>query len=283
VASNSATFHAITWNGSLDYQITPDTLLYGAVRRGYKSGGFNSASPSVSDRVFNPEFVTDFELGIKNQFHLGGAPGRINLDVYRGNFKDLQENGVIFDVGSGQLLTLTKNAGRGVIQGVELEALLRPLPWFTFSGFYAYTDAKFDQNVVAGIDLRHHPFFDVPKNKYSLTAEVEQSVSEKIGTLGLSATYTHQSKVYFTEGFFPTVSNPNAGQDGYGLLNLRASLKDIGGLPLEVSFFANNVTNKDYKIFEFDGWELIGISTAIYGEPRMWGADVRYSFGGSRR
>jgi iron complex outermembrane receptor protein len=281
VASNSASFHALTGNVSLDYQAAQDTLLYAAVRRGYKSGGFNAASPGISDRIFAPEFVTDLELGVKNQFRIGDAPGRVNLDIYRGNFKDQQENGTILDQASGQLLTLTRNAGRGHIQGLEIDALVRPVRWFTLSGSFAYTDPKYTENSIAGIDLTNRPFYNVPKTKFSITPEVEFGLSDRVGTLFLSGTYTHQSQVYFTEGFFPTIANPLAGQRGYGLLNLRASLKDIGGIPLEVSVFGTNVTNKDYKIFEFDAWQLLGSSHAIYGEPRMWGVDVRYSFGGS--
>lgn len=277
LASAAANFHATTWNVSLDDQITPDTLLYLSAKRGYKSGGFNAASPAATGRVFFPEFVITGEVGIKNQFDILNMPGRVSFDVYRTWFKDLQENAT-FTTGTTTFLGII-NAGKGYIQGAELEGSIEPVPWFTLSGFWGYTDPKYTENETGLGNLTQQPFYNVPRNKVGMTGELEHQIGE-LGRGTLSATYTYQSKVYFDEPVIPVFTNPNRGQNGYGLLNMRASLNHVRGEPLDFGVFVTNLTNKAYKIFEYDAYDTLGTTSAIYGEPRMWGVDFHYRFGG---
>src|SRR3546814_3025420 len=71
-ATVSGTFKATTWNLNALYEINRDINVYASVRRGYKSGGFNSTALNPADRFFAPETVTDYEIGLKSQWHLGG-------------------------------------------------------------------------------------------------------------------------------------------------------------------------------------------------------------------
>ena len=79
-----------SWTLGLDYQLTPETLLYLAQRGGFRVGGFNGASivqtstGATNIDSFKPEIARDLELGIKYAGRLGGFPVRINADVYRG-------------------------------------------------------------------------------------------------------------------------------------------------------------------------------------------------------
>jgi iron complex outermembrane recepter protein len=44
--------------------------------------------------------------------------------------------------------------------------------------------------------------------------------------------------------------------------------------------FVTNATNKLHKIFETNFYPTpVGITSGIYGEPRMIGAEIRYRFG----
>ena len=278
-ATNAAKFHGLTGNVSIDYQVTRGVLLYGTVRRGYKSGGFNAASPSPTDRVFAPEFVTDYEIGAKTDFHIGDAPARLNIALFRSDLRDYQENGVIFDAPSGQLLTITRNVGQARFQGVEIEGQMRPVEGLSLSGSYSHLDARFIRNTFNGLDLRNIPFQGAPKNKFTITADYRTPIGASIGTLDLSATYSYQSRVFFAVPLVPVDHDPQAGQSGYGLLNLRASLENIGGSGVDVSVFANNLTNKAYKVFENDIYDLAGFSSALFGEPRTFGVSLGYRFG----
>lgn len=61
--------HVPTWRAELDYDATPDNLLYASAARGYKPGGVNgSYGQIVIPAIFAPETNTAFELGSKNFF-----------------------------------------------------------------------------------------------------------------------------------------------------------------------------------------------------------------------
>ncbi len=67
--SQNYTDHVPTYRFSLDYQATPDNLLYGSLSRGYKPGGVNGIyGQLVVPETFVPETNTAFEIGSKNMF-----------------------------------------------------------------------------------------------------------------------------------------------------------------------------------------------------------------------
>ncbi|MDB5396450.1 MAG: TonB-dependent receptor, partial [Rhodospirillales bacterium] len=78
-----------TWRGELDYDLTPDNMLYGSVSRGYKPGGVNTPGFSFFHvPTFSPETNTAFEVGSKNQFldkHL-----RANFAAFYYVYKNMQ-------------------------------------------------------------------------------------------------------------------------------------------------------------------------------------------------
>ena len=110
-------FHEFTGRAVLDYQITPDNLIYVSYARGYKSGGINpplSPSFAVPDN-FSPEFVNAFEIGSKNQF---GAL-TLNLTAFYYQYKALQLARIV-------ARTSVNDNVDANIWGVEAEAIIRP-------------------------------------------------------------------------------------------------------------------------------------------------------------
>jgi iron complex outermembrane receptor protein len=68
-ASNEIWDHVPTWRAQLDYNATPDNLLYASAARGYKPAGVNGNNTSVVvPFTFQPETNTAFEVGSKNFF-----------------------------------------------------------------------------------------------------------------------------------------------------------------------------------------------------------------------
>lgn len=290
----STEFNETTWNFGVDYQITPDLLLYGVARRGYKSGGFNIFSRF--NPTFKPEFVNDIELGFKSQFPLLDGSARINIAAYRSRFKDWQTTIVLL---TGADL---RNAGAGTIQGVEAEGTFAPTDNFELSGYYAYTDAHYTDFAIDFDDLgagNNGPmapiqFADtnhisyVPKHKLAATAKYKIDLPGNGGQASFSATYTYQSHVFLGEPIIPDLAagkalpnpNPDAGQKGYGVLNLRADWRNAFGGPFDLAVFATNVTKKTYLISQNDLYTSFGFVGGQYGEPRMVGITARYHFGG---
>ena len=66
----------------------------------------------------------------------------------------------------------------------------------------------------------------------------------------------------------------------YGLLNASVGLKDIGGRPIDLTLFANNITNEAKPVGVLD--QYAGSSGTVgltYTEPRMYGVRIGYRFG----
>jgi iron complex outermembrane recepter protein len=74
----------------IDHRLSPDTMVYGSVTRGYQAGGFNavSADPGVNGGAFDPVNVTSYELGIKGR--VAGAGLSYGASLFHYLYKNLQ-------------------------------------------------------------------------------------------------------------------------------------------------------------------------------------------------
>ncbi|WP_339670584.1 TonB-dependent receptor [Dasania marina] len=107
-----------SWSGdvSASYAIDENIKVYSSIRRGTKSGGFQTdvidfTSPELFE--FGAETATSYELGLKGSFFERSM--EVNASIFRTDYEDMQV---------GQLLGLgftTTNAGESEINGIELE------------------------------------------------------------------------------------------------------------------------------------------------------------------
>ncbi len=128
------------WTGRavLNYEITPNNMVYASYSRGYKSGGINPPlSPvfAVPDS-FEPEFVNAFEIGSKNQF------GNIQLNVtgFYYDYKNLQLSRIV-------ARTSVNDNVSAKIYGLEAEAIINPTPELSlnFNASYLHTEVSEDK------------------------------------------------------------------------------------------------------------------------------------------
>lgn len=112
----SVSFGRFTGRAVLDYQISPDNLIYLSYSRGYKSGGINPplSVGSVNDS-FKPESVDSFEIGSKNRF---GAL-QLNLSAFYYRYKDLQLSRITARTSVNDNIDAN-------IYGLEAEAIMAP-------------------------------------------------------------------------------------------------------------------------------------------------------------
>jgi iron complex outermembrane receptor protein len=271
-SSLDGTFHAPTWTVGLDYQLDPGTLLYVTARRGYRSGGFNPQA-EAGNFEFKPEYVTDVEIGVKADWRLGDIPVRTNLSAYQTDYKDIQLNLSNVDAAG----TSTLNAAAATVQGVEFEGHIVPVAGLDIGLTYAWYKGTFD-SFLAGVFLAEQPQHVglAPTNKFSIDPRYTLPLDPTIGTISISAAFTYQSSIPVS-----TVGgDPLGRQAPYGLLNLSVDWNDIAERPIDLSFFMTNATDKLYKVGAFSLYNSLGASGAIYGEPRMFGFQARYRFGG---
>ncbi len=92
--------HKITWKAGINYQLTPNNLIYGTVSTGFKGGGFNDFDPSTnSTAAYGPEELTAYELGFKGR----PLPGlTFTSSLYYYDYSKDQINGlVLFGTANG--------------------------------------------------------------------------------------------------------------------------------------------------------------------------------------
>ena len=282
---------APTWTFGIDYQITPQSLIFAKVSRGYKSGGFNFNGTNPGVLTFGPERVTTYEIGVKSQFHIAGMPTRLNTAAYYSDYRDIQRVGSsVMVLPNGQALTgsATTNAGKAHIQGVEIEGSIVPTSGLVISGGYSYTDAKYDefffrsiQNGVVVIDDRKNvPFQFAVKNQYNISVSYAIDLGAA-GEITPSATFAHVDR-YYDAITMPSSANPYNYMPASNLLNLRLDWHDVAGKPLDLAFFVTNATNKTFAVQGNTSFATGGSVRYFYNEPRMFGAQLRWRFGGER-
>lgn len=276
---------APNWTVGLDYKINPRLLAYAKISRGYKSGGANRTAVNPTRATFKPEFVTSYETGIKADWHLAGMPIRTNLDYYYSDYKDIQRTGS--DAFGGFSGSATVNAGKALIQGIEAEITLKPVSGLELTGAYSYTDSKYKKYelpvvnatgaIVGSKDLSHIPFPYAPKHIFNMGARYSADLGDGVGSLVASANYAYTSEQYASPTAPPT-EEPYAYVPGYGLVNLSLTWKNALGTSLDATLYATNMTNRTYIISSRASYGS-GYASVVYGEPRMYGVQLRYRFG----
>jgi iron complex outermembrane receptor protein len=287
-----------SWTLGLDYQLTPESLLYIAQRGGFRAGGFNGTSTVQSSTSatnidsFKPEFARDLELGIKYAGRLGDFPVRINADVYEERVRDAQR--VVY---AGFAL-YTVNADRTQVDGFELGALVDLTSWMQAGLDYAYTDARYTDGTThfaqvdaftGAIDNRAvvlGPYGDAPRNTGSLYLRVAHDLPNSLGQLVVRQDIYSQSYFYYTN-FAASVNvppngigslDPNTKIGGYTLLNARAEWDNIAGSGFHVAGYVRNMLNKRYEVGGLGLGAVAGIDSVIPGTPRMAALEVGLKF-----
>ena len=272
ILSKSGSFKAPTWTIGLNYKASDDVLLYVVSRRGFRSGGFNlDGDTPLIDQVYDTETVTDLEFGAKTGFGFGDVNVTANLALYRQWYKDIQLQQTTTSSITGGPLTVIKNAGEAVIDGIEFETTVQIGQSLTLRGHFNFIDfdyTRFDTGVVLPI------LPTAPRYKFGLGAQYKLPLPETAGEFSISASYDWQD-----DSRVVPFAGPFTANEDYGKLTLGANWRNIGGKPVDLSFFMTNATNKEYVLGGLPLVNQLGVATLTYGAPRMWGLRLGYRFG----
>ncbi len=143
----SKKFTKTIWKAGLDYDAPGLGLIYANVSTGYKAGGFNDGCVTGSGvgcvltpaaLYYNPETLTAYEAGFK--FRFAGNALRLNGSFFHYDYSSLQLSQIVTVPVPA---TLTKNAGRAKVDGVELDAVIRPGPNDQVDLGATWTDARY--------------------------------------------------------------------------------------------------------------------------------------------
>jgi iron complex outermembrane receptor protein len=292
----NGSFKSTTWSAGASYQTDGGQLFYAKISKGYRPGGVNGTAPAGVDPRYAPETDVSIEAGIKADFNFNGMFLRTNLAAFTDRYKDIQKNVVV----PGPVpLSIVQNVNNARIKGVELEVTFIPVDGLTLGGTLAHTDAKFDSYNSSGVlssggfpadPCNPNNFFtvgfcsgnrfnSVPDWQYTLSLDYKLPLPEDIGQISFGGLLYHQSTVALTD---TSKLNPASLEKPYTKLDLTANWRNVMGQPVDLGLFVTNVTNKLYRIGTNNLMQnsSVGVLGNIYAAPRMWGASVKYRFGG---
>ena len=276
-----------TWRAGAQVDISRDTMLFATYSTGFKSGGFNSTFSTAAlgqGRVFSAETVDNYEAGLRSE--LLARRVTLNATLYRTTIDGLQDRG--FD---GLIYTI-RNVGSLRQQGVEFEAMARPLRALSLGVSGAYLKSRF-------LDFRNAPplpaFTGVqnltgtranfsPKWQGDAYGEYSGKLANRWGVLARAdLKFQSRSNIGSDQN-----ANPDTEQSAYQLLSARVGITTPDDR-FTLSLFGDNLTDKGYCVFKAaqPGDSLLGVrnsvtgATAIrcvVGQPRRYGVQLRVQF-----
>ncbi|MEM9176173.1 MAG: TonB-dependent receptor [Myxococcota bacterium] len=206
--------------------------------RGYRSG-FVSANS-----VVRPEFLWNYEASYRGSFFDGRVTVRANGFYY--DWREIQ-----VETGTPNV-SVTENAGRARVYGIEAVLGLNPFEGFLLQGSFGYVNSEFEKffQGPTRADFAGNEFPESPPHSFAILAAYEHPSG-----LNVSADYSWQ------DSFFATGDTRNldfSKVDSYGTGNIRAGFSnDL----LDFSVFLRNVMDKRYIV----GRDLQG---GVYVGPR---------------
>jgi iron complex outermembrane receptor protein len=132
-------FSSTTWKAGIEYDLTPDNMLFLTASTGFKAGGFNQTVAPLD--TFEPEKLRAWELGSRNRF-LGGRM-QLNFELFHWDYEDNQIAHVIFDP-LGNINFVTQNAGEATIRGANIDLQAALTSNDRVRAFVEYNDASYD-------------------------------------------------------------------------------------------------------------------------------------------
>jgi len=260
----NADWRAWTPRFAIDYDISDDVLAYASVTKGFKSGGFQLGDAGS----FDPEVLWSYEAGIKST--LLDNRLRANVGYFQYDYTNLQ---VVEFVGG---VATTSNAGKAKIEGIEAEFVARVGEGFDLNMNVAYLDAKYTNFFEGGEDFSGNRLANSPKWAYSFGAQYTKDMDFG-GRLTVRGDYAWRDNVDFKRNNLPQFR-----ADTYSLLNARLSYTTEDEA-WEVSLYGQNLTNNRYASYITSARDITGgadanASSAVYGEPRQYGIQLRRTF-----
>lgn len=276
-----------TWLVKADYNVNPDTMVYGSVSTGYKSGVLTDGGVHT-----NPETLTSYELGAKGK--LMGGKVTWSTAIYYADFKGYQVS-VPTTFPNGASFLLTANAKGATAKGFEGELTARLTPLDTLNLAMAIQRTAMDTLLTAdpnistnnnitlpngskvrdlkGNELPHSPHFSLNlgyEHRFNLDSGAR--ISPRLNSHYESATWLD----IFNDGA------PDR-QKAYTRSDFTVRYKPAGNKNWQVEAFVQNLENKDIKttiniVNLPPATAAVPVWQAMYLAPRTYGMRLTADF-----
>lgn len=264
--SDSARFKDVSPKASINYQVTPNTLLYATYSRGFKSGGFDVGANAPA---YKPEKLTDYEGGIKTT--LVDRRLRVNLAGFYYDYSDLQVQQVI------NTALITTNAATATVWGGEAEINFLPTPSFSIDASLSYLHARFNRYLgadparplLAQVDFSGNRLPQAPDWHLHLSAQ-------KTWTIGRSELRLRGEGDYVSRNYFLANNFEELSQAGNVKFNAFLTLERG---PWQMTAFIRNIFDKTTKSSLFVATDVMrNPELGGLAPPRTFGAEIGYHF-----
>ncbi|MDB6061495.1 MAG: hypothetical protein JWM78_1598 [Verrucomicrobiaceae bacterium] len=292
-----ANFQYPAWTFGMDYQALDNLFIYAKTSGASMAGGWNFRSSD--NPSFSPENVRDLEFGFKSDLLDGTV--RFNGALFYEKATD-QQRAINVAVGVTPVQFI-QNAGQSQATGAEFE--LTWLPWhgMQINSSLAFLNMKYEKYestellsgtggntgvpaVLVNLDRSNEHAPDAPKKTLSIGAT--QTFDTPIGGLDLHVDYHWVDETWFQDSTVnpaetaavqavQTEEKKHNSVPAYGLVNAQATLR-TDDKHWEAALYVKNATDKEYFTGVSNFWNAFGTASRYYGDPRTYGASVRYNF-----
>jgi iron complex outermembrane recepter protein len=273
ILDDSTTGDGESWKGTINYQLTDDTMVYATYSEGFRSGGVNRARvPNIEK--YRPDWVNNHEVGWKSMWLDGQL--RFNGAAYMLDWEDFQYGFLDFSISN---ITIIGNVGQARTVGAEFDLSWLPSDNLNLSLAGSYNKAELEEpfwiderDEALGIppdapEGTEMPF--VPEFQFTSVARYNMDFGRFPGYLQAAASYTGASWNFLEVA-------DRLRQDGYTLLNLSAGIENDNWT---LDLFINNATDKRAQISVYEpSYGGATDSTTVTNRPRTIGIRFGQSF-----
>jgi len=254
-------FSALSPKAGIQYELAKTSDIYATYSRGYRPGGLTQLSPDPSQPPlypYDPEYSNNIEIGIKNTFW--DRRILLNATAFLTHVTNAQVPTLILP----SAITVTRNTGKLISKGVELEAAANPVKGLQLTYSFGYTDAHYESLNVSengqAVDLAGKKQIFTPEFTSMFAPQYSVPLNERRHLdLVLRGEWFWLGREYFDLG-------NNITQSAHSLVNIRAGVT----IPhLELWFWMRNLGDTKYIEYAYD------FGAVHLGDPRTWGFTLK--------
>jgi iron complex outermembrane receptor protein len=292
----------VSYTVGLQYQVTPDALIYVKQSRGYRAGAQQLRSLTLNDtNPAQPEIANEQEIGLKTEFM--DKRVRLNLAGYHTTVKGAQRSVILGVNGVNQ--TVLENADTEN-WGLEAELNVKVATGLNLFAGYAYTKPKYTSyngfvvtgtsptQVLTPFNKTGFAFTSIVNNQFTLGANYTTDLG--FARLNLNANYAWQGDMIQVGDPIGLLTTPAASGGGgiatvplaqgiinagttpaYGITNVRLGFAFGPEDNYEISLWGRNAFNvraKQYVLF-LGGLNYVGSS---WNDPATYGVTASIKF-----
>jgi len=250
----------------LEYFTQNDSMVYGSISTGFKSGGFfGGLSLDALERLpYDKETITAYEFGVKSR--LAGNTLQLNAAAFYYDYEDMQQF-IETNVGGITVAKLDNIPNASKVAGIDVDLWWRPMDNLDIRGGLGIIDSELGNFTSGGVLQAGKEMANAPGTSASLSARYEWDLGDKLVSALVGVNHTG-------EMFRNAQNNPLTKVDGYTLVDGRVALASSDG-EWEFALWAKNLADEEYVVESF-GDDSLGSWTRLFNTPRTYGISATF-------